>query len=971
MSYDLVLASLRDATSQDPHTIKAAADILKQWEVEPGFYTILVNALTNYSVDASIRWQAIVYFKNGVDRYWRKNAPSAISEQEKIGIRAQLINTLNEPENKIAVQVAVSIAKAARMDVPRDWPELLPALSEALKSDNEIVKHRGLLYLHHTIKALASKRLAVDRRAFHDLSNNIIGYMLNLWHSFHQQLLADLQSGGGTAEGTTTLLSLNKSILSLKILRKLIVHGLKRPHEHNETMIFVQNSFEETRTLLQARKTISPQLRDLFEKYIVLHQKIWSDLLETHPYSFVNHIRPALTFICSLCFTEEGKGLLFQRFTIFCFNLLKGILVCHEYKPAKNIEDTKDEATIAAYKIKSQFFQANTVSEICRRLITDYLLMTKEDLELWDDDSEGFAFEESGDSWKYCWRPCCEAAFITVFHEYRETLAPLLVELVRNSSAPVDQNNLAAILQKDAIYAAVGHAAFDLYDEVDFDAWLTSSLGQELDIKGSNYRIIRRRVCWLLGQWSGVKLSPGLRPRLYQLLLPMLTEEEDLVVRLAAAKALKVVIDDFEFSIEELEPFLNQIFSLLFNLLKEVNECDTKLNVLNVLSYLIERVGVAIRPVCSALLHYLPTLWEESSKHDMLRCAILSTLVFIVQGLGTVSEGLLPFLGPVLELATDLGQECHIYLLEDGLELWLTILHNTAKPSDVLIGLLPRLPPLLDNGTENLRTIVYIIQAYVLLCPAHVTDTIGPAVVSVAARMYPDLADDGRLMVLRLVETWIKAGPPNTPQVLESLLLTVLGAVHTGSEYPILMSLHLSILSRLILVSHHLFSQLCLGLASAEDSNHNDVAGKVLDVWLDKMACVTAPERRKLLALALASLLTTESPVVLSRVYMIFLNIAESLNDVTRPDEAGALIDSLMAGQGDAVLDTDDIDYETEHDSRKRQVAMLDPVHTVVLKDYVQSQVTLMSQQLGENYKQIILNVDVETRDNLLEYVTL
>ncbi len=28
-----------------------------------------------------------------------------------------------------------------------------------------------------------------------------------------------------------------------------------------------------------------------------------------------------------------------------------------------------------------------------------------------------------------------------------------------------------------------GHAAFDLYDEVDFDSWLTSSLGQELNIK--------------------------------------------------------------------------------------------------------------------------------------------------------------------------------------------------------------------------------------------------------------------------------------------------------------------------------------------------------------------------------------------------------------------------------------------------------------------------------------------------------
>lgn len=49
-----------------------------------------------------------------------------------------------------------------------------------------------------------------------------------------------------------------------------------------------------------------------------------------------------------------------------------------------------------------------------------------------------------------------------------------------------------------------------------------------------------------------------------------------------------------------------------------------------------------------------------------------------------------------------------------------------------------------------------------------------------------------------------------------------------------------------------------------------------------------------------------------------------------------------------------------------------DPVHTIVLKEFVQSQVNRMAQQLGEvNYKEIISNVDVETRDNLLEYVAL
>merc|ERR1712032_651716 len=132
---------------------------------------------------------------------------------------------------------------------------------------------------------------------------------------------------------------------------------------------------------------------------------------------------------------------------------------------------------------------------------------------------------------------------------------------------------------------------------------------------------------------------------------------------------------------------------------------------------------------------------------------------------------------------------------------------------------------------------------------------------------------------------------PHTPQVLEPLLLRVMEAVHEGREFPMLMSLHLSILSRLILASHSLFAALCL---------------------------------------------TSASPVVLQRVYIVFLNIVETLNDVTKTDDVGATVDSLMAGVGDVVLDTDDIDYETEHDSRKRQIAMQDPVHTIVLKEYVQ-----------------------------------
>lgn len=30
--------------------------------------------ITNASIDVKIRWLSSVYFKNGIDKYWRKNA---------------------------------------------------------------------------------------------------------------------------------------------------------------------------------------------------------------------------------------------------------------------------------------------------------------------------------------------------------------------------------------------------------------------------------------------------------------------------------------------------------------------------------------------------------------------------------------------------------------------------------------------------------------------------------------------------------------------------------------------------------------------------------------------------------------------------------------------------------------------------------------------------------------------------------
>lgn len=75
------------------------------------------------------------------------------------------------------------------------------------------------------------------------------------------------------------------------------------------------------------------------------------------------------------------------------------------------------------------------------------------------------------------------------------------------------------------------------------------------------------------------------------------------------------------------------------------------------------------------------------------------------------------------------------------------------------------------------------------------------------------------------------------------------------------------------------------------------------------------------------------------------LNILESLNDITKTEENGIMVDSLVLVEGQSpsyFYDDSDGYYDTDHDQRKKQLTLFDPVHTIVLKDYVQSQVNIL-----------------------------
>ncbi|KAG5887314.1 hypothetical protein JTB14_006458 [Gonioctena quinquepunctata] len=971
----LVLEVLQGASSQNPEILKPAEAKLREWETQPGFYAVLFNVLSNHSIDINVRWIAVLFMKNGIDKYWRKNAPNSISEEEKHCIRQGLLSNFTEPINQIAVQRAVLISKIARIDCPKEWPELFPTLLAAVENADSVIQHRSLLTLHHVVKAIATKRLAADRRLFYEFTLSIYTFVLNLWNNYTEAFVRDIVQNATAQEIT---LNLEKSLLCLRILRKLTVSGFYKPHENQHCVSFMKVIFEKAKTVLQCRKQLKGKgvyVLELCEKFIIHLTKVLLSVLDIHPFSFIDFIQPSLELTFYYLFTDDGISLIFERFVIQCLNIIKNILLCVEYKAAKILERTKHPDTIRAHQIKEMFFQAETVSDMCRKLVGHYFILTQDELDLWDADPEEFSNDESGDSWKYSLRPSIDTVFVTIFHQYKEFLIPVVLEMVSNTNVLVPPEDMPAILKKDAVYNAVGLCAFDLYDEIDFDGWFVNTLLQELKIKHNNYRVIRRRVIALIGRWTGIKLSSELRPALYECINNLLASDEDMAVRLTAASTLRFAIDDFEFNCDQFKDYMFNAFNLLFALLKEAKECDTKMQVLNVMTLLLERMGSSIQLQLDSLVQYLPHLWRESEEHNMLRCAIVSTLVQLVKALGGVKSELNPFLLPIIQLGTDTSQGAIVYLLEDSLDLWLTVLEYSPSMTNELMGIFNNMPPLLDYSTENLRQCLLICLVHLLLAPEAVMRTNGLQVIKVCDGLMSDLKNEGVVMLMRLVETFIRASPVLGTETVLLILPKIFERIYDGEDYNMLMSMFLCILSRVLLSSHEIFTRVVSNLAHKHKETDLTTLGKILDVWLNKMRNVPQPDHRKLLGLALTNLLTTQSVPVLERFGLIMLNILEALNDITKTEDNGAMIDSLVLTQGQSPSHFDedgDGYYETDHDQRKKQLILSDPVHTIVLKDYLQSQLYELRNQVGlQQFQQLLQCVDADTFTQLKDYITL
>ncbi|KAL9692091.1 hypothetical protein quinque_005548, partial [Culex quinquefasciatus] len=366
---------------------------------------------------------ASLYFKNGVLKYWRKNAPNAIALEEKTEIKKILLMRFNEPVQQIAVQIAVLIGNIARYDCPHEWLELVPTLVEVVQSNDLLVQHRGLLVLLHVVKVLSSKRLQRDRVHFEELTTKLYDFILNLWDAFTQLFYKNIQ------EQTSLDLcaaNLEKAIISLRILKKLTIYGVPGPHLAPKCMMFIGVVFQRLKELLDSAFDFS--------------------------FHYVFHEGTNLIF--------EDNVITFPNFAIQCLNLIKGIL-------SHNLIHVDGDKEQIINKAKNEFFTPERLSYIFEKIIMHYFLLTSEEFELWDSDPESYVMDEGGDSWKYNLRSCTEAFYMILFQKYSPMLIVELQKFIAKSQSITltETTDVSDLLIKDSIYNATGLAVFNLFDE--------------------------------------------------------------------------------------------------------------------------------------------------------------------------------------------------------------------------------------------------------------------------------------------------------------------------------------------------------------------------------------------------------------------------------------------------------------------------------------------------------------------------
>ncbi|RMY50678.1 hypothetical protein D0863_14812 [Hortaea werneckii] len=1000
LSESSLVHTLQSASSSNPAQIHTGTKQLQQWEKTPSFYVHLQSAYLDSRLPLELRYLAIIQLKNGIDKYWRKTALNAVPKDDKTIIRSRLLDSgLNENDDRLALQNALVVAKVARFEFPQDWPDVLASLVQVVRDAGQVGQlrlARALLILLHVVKELSTGRLQRTRQNLQAITPEIVSVLSGLYGDTVGYWQSSMDEG-----------AMRLSLVTIKVLRRLLVQGYEHPHRNAEVVAFWNATQQHLGTFMQIDRS-RPGV-SLLEKNMLQLAKLHHEMAREHPAAFAllpNSVELALAYWSLVkdygqsfgsrevapgtsSGGNEGtdgetdeksateklalRGLMIIR---ACLKMVHNPTQTFKYKTPQD----KEERGQATELLRQQLLSQALIEELVEVIVTKFFVFRTSDLREWEEDPEEWEKREEGEGedWEFSVRSCSEKLFLDLAINYKDILVQPLLQ-VFYQVANLDNED---VLFKDSVYTAIGLAAPVVHEQLDFDAFVRDILVAEVQKAKPGFNILRRRSAILIGQWISIRcMERHLVFQIFQHLLGKEDQLNDQVVRVTAGRQFAKIVDDWETKAEDLLPYVDAILNRLMQTIEEVESTETKMALLNTISCLVERMDHAISPFAERIVGLLPALWESSGEEHLMKQAILTILARLVNAMKAESQPLHAMVFPIIKGAIEPGSETAVYLLEDAMDLWGAIIVQTTPPAlPQVLELVQCLFSIYEFGSEHLRKALEITESYVLLAPEYMlSPTVRVPLLGALTDLLKSLKGKAEAngMVCNIGELLIRAAA-SMPDVSQGLvkdmlpfLQTLLEGLHgswkahctTGplaKDPPvdgIVETDYYAVLARLILAGLD-------GFTSAVGSEKT--MKWLLEEWFSHFENIGDPSRRKLMALALTKLLESQSEVImvsLQSLMTIWTDVVTELREGAEDAAGGAAVDansdSLVYGAPDQAIDP----YEAPEDVRRRNLMYSDEVHTVNLPIYIREhlQSTIAACGGAEAFQeQWMVNVDKE-----------
>ncbi|XP_020409757.1 importin-11 isoform X1 [Prunus persica] len=978
---------LTNSLSGDDSVRKPAEAALSQSEARPGFCSCLMEVITAKDLvpRVDVRLMASVYFKNSVNRYWRhRRDSSGISNEEKIHLRQKLLSHFREENYQIAQMLAVLVSKIARIDYPKEWPELFSVLAQKLQSTDVLSSHRIFLTLFRTLKELSTKRLISDQKNFAEISSHFFDYSWHLWQSDVQTILHGFSTLSESYNSNTfdqhqdeLYLTCERWLLCLKIIRQLVVSGfpsdakcVQEVRPVKEVSPVLLNAIQSFLPYYSSFQKGHPKFWDFLKRACTKLMKVLIAIQGRHPYSFSDKcVLPTVVDFCLKKITEpEPDVLTFEQFLIQCMVMVKCVLECKEYKPSLTgrvmdenvvtLEQMKKSISGAVSGVLTSLMTSERIVVLCNILIRRYFVLSTNDLEEWYQSPESFHHEQDMVQWTEKLRPCAEALYIVLFENHSQLLGPVVVSILKEAmnGCPTSVTEITpGLLLKDAAYGAAAYVYYELSNYLSFKDWFNGALSLELSNDHPNMRIIHRKVALILGQWVSEIKEDTKRP-VYCALIRLL-QDKDLSVRLAACRSLCLHIEDASFSEREFIDLLPICWESCFKLIEEVQEFDSKVQILNLISILIGHMS-EVMPFANKLILFFQKVWEESSGECLLQIQLLVALRNFVVALGYQSPICYDILLPILQKGIDIDSPDELNLLEDSMLLWEATLSHAPSMVPQLLAYFPCVVKIMERSFDHLQIAVSITEDYIILGGSEFLSIHASSVAQILDLVVGNVNDRGLLSTLPVIDILIQCFPLEVPQLISSTLQKLIVICLSGGDdqdpsKTAVKASSAAILARILVMNTnylaHLTSEpsLLLLLQSSGIPTEENVLLCLVNIWLDKADNVSSIQR-KTYGLALSIILTLRLPQVLNKLDQI-LSVCTTVI-------LGGNDDLTEESSGDNITSSGSLSKGTipSKEFRRRQLKFSDPINQMSLDASVRENLQTCATLHGESFNKAI-----------------